>query len=116
MEFYYHDTDGDILILSSDGGLNSSTSEQFIHTIEELLDSGLRKIIIDCTQLTYISSFGLSVLLRIHNRMKKHKGDVKICCVKGVIMHMLQLVRLDKHFDIYADVEQARRAFAVQPG
>lgn len=114
MEFFYHDLDQDVLVISADGGLNSSTAEQFVHDIEKLVDAGLRKIIVDCTQLTYVSSYGLSVLLRLHKRIKKHSGDVKICCVHSTLVKLLELVRLDKVFSVFPDLEQARLAFRPQ--
>jgi len=111
MEFYYDEIDRDLLVLAADGGLNAETADQFVLSIEKLVDAGLRKIIVDCSKLTYISSYGLSVLIRLHKRMKKHGGDVKVCCIGGIVPQVLQLTRLDKLFDIHSDLSRARLAF-----
>ena len=34
MEFYYHDTDGDVLILNADGGLAAVSAEEFVGELE----------------------------------------------------------------------------------
>jgi len=53
MEFYYHEIDNDVLVLIADGGLNANTAEQFVTGIENLVEAGLRKMIVDCARLTY---------------------------------------------------------------
>ncbi len=111
MEFYYDEIDNDVLIITADGGLNADTSEQFILSIEKLVDAGLKKMIVDCDKLDYISSYGLGVLARLHNRMKHRGGDVKIASVKGPLPGVLQVTGLNKLFEIYADVNRARLAF-----
>ncbi len=111
MEFYYEEAEGDLLILAADGGLNEQTAEQFVHEIESLIDSGLRKIIVDCAHLTYINSYGLTVLVRLHKRMAHHGGDVKIANVHHGLMQLLRVTHLAALFDIHEDVSRAKLAF-----
>ena len=111
MEFYYDEVDNDVLIITADGGLNAETSEQFILSIEKLVDAGLKKMIVDCDKLDYISSSGLRVLVRLHNRMKRQGSDVKLASLKGALASVLQVTGLNKLFEIYPDVDRARLAF-----
>ena len=111
MEFYYDDVDSDVLVLKADGGLNARTAEGFVEDLEKLVDAGLRKIIVDCSELDYISSFGLGVLIRLHGRLARHGGDVKIASVKGMIVEVMRLTKLNKLFEIYPDVSRARLSF-----
>src|SRR5688500_6476790 len=103
MEFYYHEIDKDVLIIRADGGLNASTSEQFIQELERLIDAGLSKIIVDCTGLSYISSYGLGVLIRLHKRLANRGGDVKLAGIDSALIKLLSLVKLDQMFSIYSD-------------
>ena len=111
MELYYHELDKSVLIMSADGGLNADTAADFVNQLEDLIDYGVKKMIIDCTNLTYISSYGIGVLVRLHNRMQKYGGHVKFASPPSVVLHALTLTRLSKLFEIYADVNQARLAF-----
>jgi anti-anti-sigma factor len=111
MEFYHDEIDNDVLILIADGGLNTDTADQFLTSLEKLVEAGVRKIIVDCGRLTYISSYGLGVLLRIHKRMKERGGDVKLAAVGGIVPQALEITRLDTFFEIYPDVNRARLAF-----
>jgi anti-sigma B factor antagonist len=113
MEFHYDDVREDILIIKADGDLNAQTAEAFVESIGKLIDAGLHSIIIDCSDLDHISSYGLGVLVRLHRRMDEKVGDVKIAGVKSLIVSVLRMTRMDKLFSIYPDVESARQAFKV---
>ena len=111
MEFYYHGTDRDVMILSADGGLSRHNVAQFLEELETLVDSGIRKMIVDCTRLTYISSFGVGALAALKTRLAKRGGEVKLASVKSLILNVLRTTNLDRVFEIYPDVEAARQAF-----
>ena len=111
MEFAYDEVENDVLILKADGGLNADTAEQFVRDIERLVEAGLRKVIVDCAELGYVSSLGLGVLVRLHGRMKRQGGEVKIAGLHGMAAQMLAITRLNSLFAMYPDVNRARLAF-----
>ena len=111
MEFYYQDLDEKVLILSADGGLNADTAEDFIRQLESLIDIGVTRMIVDCTKLSYISSYGIGVLVRLHNKLAKKGGDVKVAAPQSTVLQALNMMRMGKVFSIYPDVDQARLAF-----
>ena len=114
MEFYYHELDRSVLILNADGGLNADTAADFVGQLETLIDTGVKQMIIDCSRLTYISSYGVGVLVRLHNRLAKHGGDVKIAAAQSIVLNVLKLLHMGKVFDIYPDVNAARLAFRAK--
>jgi anti-sigma B factor antagonist len=116
MEFYYHDVDGDILILSADGGLIAATADQFVDELDQIIQCGCQKLIVDCTRLTYISSYGLGLLVRLHKKLAVRGGNVKLAAVEGAIPKLLSLTQLDRVFEIYPTVDEARRAFRKGAG
>lgn len=111
MEFYFHELEKDVLILIAVGGLNSDTAAEFVRQLEALVETGVKKIIVDCTRLDYISSAGIGLLVRIHRKLAAHGGDVKIAAPKSMVLQALTLVRLGSLVGIYPDVNRARLAF-----
>jgi len=111
MEFYFHELDRSLLILCADGGLNADTATEFVQQLESLIKSGSKQIIIDCTNLNYISSYGVGMLLRIHKKLARHGGDVKIAAPQSRVLQVLTLLRMGQVFQIYGDVNAARLAF-----
>ncbi len=111
MEFVADEIDRDVMILRADGGLNAANSGEFVDQLTTLVESGVRKIIVDCSGLTYVSSAGLGTLVLLHRRLKDLGGDVKIAGLSGAAAQVLSLTRLDRLLQIYADVDRARLAF-----
>ncbi len=116
MELYYHELEGSILILRADGGLNADTAAEFVAKLETMIEFKISRMIIDCTNLTMISSYGVGVLVRLHNKLAKKGGDVKIAAAPGRVIAVLNRSRMGRLFEIYPDVNQARLAFREQPG
>lgn len=111
MEMYAIEVVGDLMILRADGGLNSGTANQLSDQIATLVKGGVRNIIVDCSKLEIISSLGLSSLLLLHTRSKRVGGEVKLCGLKGSIVQIVRMTKLDRIFEMYEDIEQARLAF-----
>ena len=114
MEIRYDDVQDNILILKADGALNSHTADQFIDSLEKMVGAGMWNIIVDCSELEHISSYGLGVLVRMHKRMGEGLGEIKIASARGLIVDVLRLTRLSKLFQIYPDVASAREAFTKE--
>ncbi|MGH7179101.1 MAG: STAS domain-containing protein [Tepidisphaeraceae bacterium] len=111
MEFYFHETDNNVLVLAADGGLNAQTSHQFVEELERLIDGGITRMIVDCSHLEHISSYGIGVLFRLHKRLISHGADVRLAAVNSAIVKVLSVARLEKFFQIYPDVDRARLSF-----
>jgi anti-sigma B factor antagonist len=111
MEFYYHGVDKDVLILSADGGLNAYNAEQFVSELETLVQSGARKLIVDCTKLNYVSSYGVAVLVRLHKKLASGGGDVRLAAVRSAIVDLLELAGLGRIFHVYQNVDEARASY-----
>ncbi len=110
MEFYYQDVDKDVLILTADGGLNRDTSAQFVSVLKKIIQSGVRRIIVDCTKLSHISLSGLGVLLQLPRRLARQGADLKVAAAHGLVASLIANTRLDGVFHLYKDVDRARLA------
>jgi len=115
MEFIADEIDQDVMVLRADGGLNGANADEFVDQLAKLVRGGVRKIIVDCSDLSYISSSGIGTLVLLHRRMSDHGGDVKIAGLTGMVAQVLSLTRMDRLFQIYPDVNRARLAFRPAP-
>lgn len=111
METYAQEIDGDLLVLTADGGINRGTAQQLIDSVTKLVDAGVRHIIVDFTKVDLITSSGISTLLLLNRSMRNRGAEVKLAGLHGMVAQVLQLSRLDRIFELYPDVAQARLAF-----
>ena len=78
---------GEDLIVSINGRLDTSTAAEFEAFMNENLTSA-NKIVLDCKELAYISSAGLRVLLSMQ---KKLKDSMKLINVGELIMEVFDM-------------------------
>jgi anti-sigma B factor antagonist len=71
---------------------------------EELLEqinNGEKKIIIDLDGTEMIDSSGIGILISARNSLMKAGGEeIQIINCSSDILHLLKIMRLDKHFSI----------------
>jgi anti-sigma B factor antagonist len=98
-------------ILSPIGRIDSAEASDFENVITTLQDSKRNKIVIDCSQLDYISSAGLRVLVSALKAAKHHNGNVVLYNVNENVRSTLTLVGLQTIFDFYTDLVDAVDSF-----
>lgn len=103
--------DGGIRVIKLHGSLDATGTEQFNEEVQNHLDAGLSKMIIDCAHLGFISSLGIGALVVLQTRLKKRGGSVKLAAIQGPVAGVMKVVRLDKALGMYGDIEFARQAF-----
>jgi len=111
MEFYYRDTDRDVLILRADGGIDGQNAQEFLNQLQRLLEAGATNLVVDCSALGYVSSIGITTLIRLHKRMAERGGHVRLAAVQSPLFRLLEITRLNQVFQAYPSVEQALQAF-----
>ncbi|MDP7028984.1 MAG: STAS domain-containing protein [Phycisphaerales bacterium] len=111
MQLHPREIDGDIMVLAVDGGLDGTTSAGFTDDVLSIVDGGVKRLILDCSGLTAVTSVGIGALLRLHARAARLGGDVKLAGVQALPMQVLRLMRLDAVFELYDTVDRARLAF-----
>ncbi|MEJ2086414.1 MAG: STAS domain-containing protein [Acidobacteriota bacterium] len=111
MEFYFHHTDGDVMVLTADGGLTPENVPQFVSELDKLIEGGVKKVIVDCAKLRYVSSRGLLALLKEKRVLSERGGEIRLACVCGRVAKVLGLLGVSEKFDLYPSVDSARGSF-----
>lgn len=88
--------------------LGSIEGPAFKDTIEELKESGKKKVVIDLSKADFMDSSGIGALIGAFTTMKKADGDVKLAGMKERIKNLFLLTRLlGPVFEDYDSVEEA---------
>jgi anti-sigma B factor antagonist len=97
----------DILAVVVSGSLDESNANYLLDCVQDKVLDGRKKLILDCSHLNYISSMGLGVLARVHGRMKKVGGDVKLAGIHGPVATLMNIVQFSRLFHFYPTVDDA---------
>ncbi len=81
------------------------------NTIEDLLDKGQKKILLNLGDVTHIDSSGASALLRAFTSVRNQGGKLKLLHLTKKVHDMLQNTKLYTIFDVRDDEAAAIAAF-----
>ncbi len=84
------------------GMIDSTTSEEFAKSIEEVLLEKPKELTLNFGEVDYISSAGFRILFMIAKEMKSNGGKVEAIEVPPEIDNLFSMVHLDHVIDIAA--------------
>ena len=95
------------LILVLTGRVDASNAKTLEEETIKLINDGNKQIIINLTEVNYVSSAALRVFLLIAKELTKVSGTVKLCGLSSTLKDVFDISGFSKLFQITATVEEA---------
>jgi|SRR5690554_2333741 len=103
----------DIALLAMEGRLVDKVEAIEISVeIEELLDAGTHKFIIDLAGLEYMNSTGLNILINLMNKTRDQGGEAIIVGATPRVESLFVVTKLNSVFKMKKTKEEASAYFA----
>ncbi len=114
MEFDKTLQDG-ILVLRISRQIDSTTGPQLSTELDALISNGHVHMVLDLTDVPYISSAGLRVLSIALKEVRGHKmmGDLCLASLSKTVSHAFRISGFDQVFSIFDTVSEAVAAMTV---
>lgn len=107
MEITVKESDG-IDVITTRGRVDSVEAPRFEKMLQDANHRGRYNLVIDMSQLEYMSSAGFRALVAAQrNSRRHHRGDVVLVQVPGLVHEALEMVGFAEHFGIFEDVTSA---------
>ena len=74
-------------------------------------DDGRDKIILDFSNVEYLSSAALGKLITMNKKVSEVGGNLRLCSIRKDIYEVFTITRLNKVFDIRENQEEALQGF-----
>ena len=104
--------DGEVRVIALAGRLDANSQSAAERYLEEIVSSGGRRIILDCSALEFISSAGVRALLTLVKRVKPVGGAVCVCAARPHVKQLLEFSGLKALLSISNSVEDGCAALA----
>ncbi|MBI1806744.1 MAG: STAS domain-containing protein [Ignavibacteria bacterium] len=101
-----------INVLDLKGYLDAHTAPELEKAFRSLLDSKKYNIIVNCKDLTYISSAGLGVFMAYIEDVRKNSGDIKLSNMSPKVYNVFDLLGFPLLYDITKDEAEAIMKFS----
>jgi len=101
-----------IIILALEGRLETATTVIYDEAFASAHATGANKIVLDCRDLTYISSVGLRSILQSLKRLAASDGDLAIAAPAPMVMEIFELSGFKSLLSIHTNRDQAVAAIS----
>ena len=98
------------LIVSVNGRMDAVTASDFENALTEFIGQGNSSLVIDFSDLDYISSAGLRSILSTAKKMKGMEGKLFLANLKEVVKEVFDISGFSAIIPIYDSVETALEA------
>ena len=94
------------------GELDMDTSPQLEDFLQEVVDGGARQVVLDYTDVTFMDSSGLGVLVTWVKTLQNRGGRLCVAAVPRQVRDVLMLSAVDRVVDVYDSVVAAEDEIA----
>jgi anti-anti-sigma factor len=94
-------------ILYTKGYINNVGGEEIANRAYELMDSGVRTLLLNLRETKIVNSIGISILIEIIEKMMEKGGRIAFCCLTPVIHKTFQIMGLANYAKIFVNEEEA---------
>ena len=87
--------------------IDRQQANDLVAEVDKLIEAGKSKFVLDMSQLKYINSSGLSILVVLLTKARKNEGDIAISNVTQKVKELLVITKLNSVFAVTKDIESA---------
>jgi anti-sigma B factor antagonist len=111
-EFKVQHREGEgVSILDLKGYLDAHTATDLESAFQRLLTERKYNILVNCRDLSYISSAGLGVFMAYIEDVRKNRGDIKLSNMTPKVYNVFDLLGFPILYEIYKDEKEALGRF-----
>lgn len=105
------ETIGNVVIVTLPGEtLDAGNAKVLKDNLGNILQPGA-KLVFDLSQLRFVDSSGLGLLLSSLRQVHNTGGDLKLCGMNKAVRALFELVRMHRVFEIFATRDEARASY-----
>ncbi|KUO51244.1 MAG: hypothetical protein APF76_17320 [Desulfitibacter sp. BRH_c19] len=94
-------------IATVSGKIDAYQSIKLKDSLNEIIDKGAKKVIVNLHEVNFLDSSTLGVLIASLKKIKKRDGVICVTKLQPNVEEIFKLTRLDKIFEIFPDNDEA---------
>ena len=102
---------GGVTVVTVDGQLIVANRQELKQRIQDALDQGDRKFLLDFSGTAYVDSSGLGALVSMSKKVREVGGDLRLAGLNDDLRSLFELTKLDTLFTISETASEALAGF-----
>lgn len=98
---------GGIAVLAIKGEIDVATAPPLRDKLLALVNDGSERVIVDLSNVDFLDSTGLGVLVSVMKRLRTTGGDLRLICTKTHLLKVFEITGLTSVFEIFDTLDAA---------
>ena len=90
-----------VTLIEVSGRIDSMNANELGETLSKEIERGSRQIVLDLSQVSYMSSAGLRELVTAYRKLQEEGGDLRLAQPSSRVQDVLEMSGLDTIFQIF---------------
>ena len=103
--------EGSVTIVSPHQKLDTGTAPMAGQTFSDLMNHGAQRIVVDFSDVPYITSAGLRVLLATAKQLRAKGGELRVCALNEAVQEVFEISGFNTLLPVFASPADAVREF-----
>ncbi|MFN6539865.1 MAG: STAS domain-containing protein [Nostoc sp. EkiNYC01] len=95
----------EVKVIKLSGNLNATTSQEFRQNITKIIEVGVKFVLLDFQDVTFMDSSGLGALVLAFKTLRAADIKLVICSINEQVRILFELTNMDKIFEIFPNQE-----------
>ncbi len=104
----------DVLCFSIEGRLDARHTTSALAPVSAAVAAGARVIVIDLSNVSFMSSSGLRALLLVRRELNEHHGSLALCGLQTTVEEVFVMTGFSQVFEIYRTATEATDALRAR--
>jgi anti-sigma B factor antagonist len=100
--------------VSLSGALNARSAEEAKQTFRDLVEQGVKQVIVDLHEVPFIDSSGLAALVSGLKTFGGEASNLKLAAPQSQARLLFELTMFDRVFEIHDSVDDALKSLSVK--
>lgn len=96
-----------VTLIEVTGRVDGLSAEELRQRLAEEIQRGANRVVLDLSQVSYMSSAGLRELVAAYRRLHEHGGDLRLAQPSSRVQDVLEMSGLDTIFQIFSTQSDA---------
>ena len=90
----------EIVLVQVEGEVDAHTSREVDRALNELLDQGRTRLVLDATDMSFISSAGLRAIVYAYREASHRGGGLRVCGLNAQVRRVFEMAALDEFLEL----------------
>jgi anti-sigma B factor antagonist len=104
---------GELVVVVAGGEIDYGASPWLRARIDELIKAGRQRLVLDLSDVTFVDSTAIGVLVGAVNKLQELGGDLAVVCTHANVLRILEITGLDEMITLHASRDEAFSALAM---